>query len=60
MIRQWQEMYFEKPFSRRFPIPGPDYVTLAKAYGVRGHAGHGNWKMYCPHCAGPGPTTDPS
>ena len=33
MIRQWQEMYFENHF-KAVPIPGPDYVGLAKAYGV--------------------------
>jgi len=33
MVRQWQELYFENHI-KAVPIPGPDYVNLAKAYGV--------------------------
>ena len=33
MVRQWQELYFENHINA-VPIPGPDYVNLAKAYGV--------------------------
>ena len=33
MVRQWQEMYFENRL-KAVPVPGPDYVKLADAYGV--------------------------
>jgi len=33
MVRQWQEMYFENHL-KAVPIPGPDFVKLAEAYGV--------------------------
>ena len=33
MVRQWQELFFENHI-KAVPIPGPDYVNLAKAYGV--------------------------
>jgi len=33
MVRQWQEMYFENHL-KAVPIPGPDFVMLAEAYGV--------------------------
>ena len=33
MVRQWQELFFENHI-KAVPIPGPDYVDLAKAYGV--------------------------
>ena len=33
MVRQWQEMYFENHI-QSVPIPGPDYLKLAEAYGV--------------------------
>ena len=33
MVRQWQEMYFEG-HSKAVPVPGPDFVKLAEAYGV--------------------------
>lgn len=33
MVRQWQEMYFENHL-KAVPIPGPDYLKLAEAYGV--------------------------
>ncbi len=33
MVRQWQEMYFENHL-KAVPVPGPDYVKLAEAYGV--------------------------
>ena len=33
MVRQWQEMFFEKHL-KAVPISGPDYVKLSEAYGV--------------------------
>ncbi|WLR50121.1 acetolactate synthase large subunit [Bacillus tianshenii] len=36
MVRQWQELFFEKRYSQSL-IPGqPDFVKLADAYGVKG------------------------
>ncbi len=34
MVRQWQEFFFESNYSHS-PIPGPDFVSLAKAHGVQ-------------------------
>ena len=33
MVRQWQEMYFDNHL-KAVPVPGPDYLQLAWAYGV--------------------------
>ena len=33
MVRQWQEMYFQNHL-QSVPIPGPDFLKLAEAYGV--------------------------
>ena len=33
MVRQWQELFFDNHLSA-VPVPGPDYVKLAQAYGV--------------------------
>ena len=33
MVRQWQEMYFDNHL-KAVPVPGPDYVKLAEAYGI--------------------------
>ncbi len=33
MVRQWQEMFFENHI-KEVPIPGPDFVQLANAYGI--------------------------
>ena len=33
LVRQWQEMFFQNHI-KAVPIPGPDYVKLAQAYGV--------------------------
>ena len=33
MVRQWQELFFEEHL-KAVPIPGPDYVKLANAYGI--------------------------
>ena len=33
MVRQWQEMYFQNHIMAT-PLPGPDYVKLAYAYGL--------------------------
>ena len=33
MVRQWQEMFFDNHI-KAVPIPGPDYVKLAEAYGI--------------------------
>ncbi len=33
MVRQWQELFFQNHL-HSVPIPGPDYVKLAHAYGI--------------------------
>ena len=33
MVRQWQELFFENHL-KAVPIPGPEYVKLAHAYGI--------------------------
>ena len=33
MVRQWQEMYFDNHL-KAVPVPGPDYMKLAEAYGI--------------------------
>ena len=33
MVRQWQEMFFENHI-KEVPIPGPEFVKLAHAYGI--------------------------
>ena len=33
MVRQWQEMYFDNHL-KAVPVPGPDYLKLAEAYGL--------------------------
>ena len=33
MVRQWQEMFFENHL-KEVPIPGPEFVKLAHAYGI--------------------------
>ena len=33
MVRQWQEMYFDNHL-KAVPVPGPDYLKLAEAYGI--------------------------
>lgn len=33
MVRQWQELFYDKHY-KAVPIPGPDYVKLAEAYGI--------------------------
>ncbi|MHA1570634.1 MAG: biosynthetic-type acetolactate synthase large subunit [Alphaproteobacteria bacterium] len=35
MVRQWQELFFQKNYSGT-PILGPDFVKLAEAYGIAG------------------------
>ena len=35
MVRQWQQLFFEKRYSGT-PISGPDFVKLAEAYGILG------------------------
>ncbi|WP_338451441.1 acetolactate synthase large subunit [Niallia oryzisoli] len=37
MVRQWQELFYEKRYSHSL-IPGqPDFVKLAEAYGIKGY-----------------------
>ncbi len=35
MVRQWQELFYEKRYSAT-PLYGPDFVKIAEAYGVPG------------------------
>jgi acetolactate synthase-1/2/3 large subunit len=39
MVRQWQELFFEKRYSFT-EITGPDFVKVADAYGINGCAVH--------------------
>ena len=34
MVRQWQELFYEKHYSET-PMINPDYVALCKAYGIK-------------------------
>ncbi len=37
MVRQWQELFFERRYSQTYLAPGnPDFVTVAKGYGIEG------------------------
>jgi acetolactate synthase-1/2/3 large subunit len=33
MVRQWQELFYQRHY-KAVPVPGPDYVRLAQAYGI--------------------------
>ena len=33
MVRQWQELFYDKHY-KAVPIPGPEYVKLAEAFGI--------------------------
>ena len=33
MVRQWQELFYEQHY-KAVPIPGPEYVKLAEAFGI--------------------------
>ena len=33
MVRQWQELFYEQRY-KAVPIPGPEYVKLAEAFGI--------------------------
>ncbi len=35
MVRQWQELFYDKHY-KSVPVPGPNYVKLAEAYGIPG------------------------
>ena len=35
MVRQWQELFFEKRFSET-DLVNPDFIKLAEAYGIKG------------------------
>ncbi len=35
MVRQWQELFYDKHY-KAVPIPGPDYVKMADAFGMPG------------------------
>ena len=37
MVRQWQELFLEKRYSS-VDMQNPDFVAIAKAYGVEGQA----------------------
>ncbi|CAM3434799.1 biosynthetic-type acetolactate synthase large subunit [Hydrogenibacillus schlegelii] len=38
MVRQWQELFYEKRYSESLLPFQPDYVKLAEAYGIPGYA----------------------
>ena len=33
MVRQWQELFYDERY-KSVPVPGPDFVKLAEAYGI--------------------------
>jgi acetolactate synthase-1/2/3 large subunit len=35
MVRQWQEIFYEKRYSAT-PLKNPDFVKIAQGYGVKG------------------------
>ena len=37
MVRQWQEFFYERRYAAT-PLSGPDFVALAKAFGIHGAA----------------------
>ena len=37
MVRQWQNLIYEKRFSATTLDRGPDFVKLAEAYGLKGY-----------------------
>lgn len=37
MVRQWQELFYEKRYSESLMPSQPDYVKLAEAYGIAGY-----------------------
>ena len=36
MVRQWQHLIYHEHYSQTTPGPGPDFVKLAEAYGLKG------------------------
>ena len=36
MVRQWQELFYDKVYSSTSMINAPDFVKLAEAYGAKG------------------------
>jgi acetolactate synthase I/II/III large subunit len=44
MVRQWQELFFEKRYSFT-EITGPDFVKVADAYGINGRSVHSREKL---------------
>ena len=39
MVRQWQEFFYDSRYSAT-PMRSPDFVKIAEAHGLTGHAGH--------------------
>ena len=54
MVRQWQEMYFDNHL-KAVPVPGPDFVKLAEAYGVGAVRVSEQEGRACPPCERPRP-----
>lgn len=40
MVRQWQTAFYEARYSQTTLDRGPDFVLLAKAYGIQGYTAH--------------------
>ena len=38
MVRQWQELFFDKRYSETILDDNPDFVTLASAFGIKGES----------------------
>ena len=60
MVRQWQELFFDRHYSHSDLHTNPDFVKIAEAYGVRGATGDERGGALA--CAGRGgaPRLDPS
>ena len=37
MVRQWQQLFYDRNYAETDLSDNPDFVTLAAAYGIRGH-----------------------
>lgn len=38
MVRQWQELFFKKRYSETTLYDNPDFIKLAKSFGISGHS----------------------
>ncbi|QJC36077.1 acetolactate synthase 2 catalytic subunit [Enterobacteriaceae endosymbiont of Donacia cincticornis] len=38
MVRQWQQIFFNKRYSETYLYDNPDFIQLAKSFGISGHS----------------------